>query len=255
VLTGILLWIGKTRSAGLGAAVLFAFSVGLGIPFWLVGTFAVRLPKGGRWMVGVKSFFGIVLATAALYFLKNAVRSLAHVASADASFALVSAALVVFGVALGAVHLSFGEGGPVAQVRKGVGIVAAVAGLFLLVSWVEQPRAKLEWEASEPAARGRALAEARPVLIDFTAEWCGACGELSRDTFAHPTVMVEASRFVALKVDATQEDDPSVDSVKDKYHVLGLPTVILLDKAGQERARFTEFVPPARFLEALRAVD
>ena len=38
VLTGILLWIGKSRSAGLGAAVLFAFSIGLGIPFWLVGT-------------------------------------------------------------------------------------------------------------------------------------------------------------------------------------------------------------------------
>src|SRR3954469_16426289 len=79
VLTGILLWIGKTRSAGLGAGVLFAFSIGLGIPFWLVGAFAVHLPKGGRWMIYVKSLFGIILATAALYFLKNAVRSLGHV--------------------------------------------------------------------------------------------------------------------------------------------------------------------------------
>ena len=68
VLTGILLWIGKTKSASLGAAALFAFSVGLGLPFWLVGTFAVSLPKGGAWMVGVKSVFGIVLSVAALYF-------------------------------------------------------------------------------------------------------------------------------------------------------------------------------------------
>src|SRR5882724_2895039 len=45
VLTGILLLIGKTRSAGLGAAAMLAFSLGLGLPFWLVGTFAVSLPK------------------------------------------------------------------------------------------------------------------------------------------------------------------------------------------------------------------
>ncbi len=255
VLTGILLWIGKTKSAGLGAAVLFAFSVGLGIPFWLVGTFAVRLPKGGRWMVGVKSFFGVVLATAALYFLKNAVRSLSHLARPETTFALASGALVVVGLAIGAVHLSFGEGGRIAQVRKAVGIVATVAGLFMLISWVEVPRGRLEWESSEPAARGRALAEARPVLIDFTADWCVACGELARDTFADPSVMAEATRFVALRVDATHEDDPSVDEVKDKYQVSGLPTVILLGPNGQERQRFNGFVPPARFLEALRSVQ
>ncbi|MEO8181490.1 MAG: cytochrome c biogenesis protein CcdA, partial [Deltaproteobacteria bacterium] len=80
VLTGILLWIGKTRSAGLGSLVLFAFSLGLGIPFWLVGTFAVKLPRAGRWMLWTKSFFGIVLSVLALYFLQNVLRPLASLA-------------------------------------------------------------------------------------------------------------------------------------------------------------------------------
>ncbi len=247
VLTGILLWIGKTKSAGLGAGVLFAFSIGLGVPFWLVGTFAVHLPKAGRWMLGVKSFFGVVLAAAALYFLKNAVRPLAHLARPTDSFLFVSLGLVVFGVALGAIHLTFADTSRWMQFRKGAGILGAVAGLFLFVSWVELPRAHLEWEISERAARERALAETKPVLIDFTAEWCGACGELARNTFADPSVMAEASRFVTLKVDATQEEDPLVDHVKDKYGVLGLPTVILLGKNGDERLRFTEFVPPPGF--------
>jgi thiol:disulfide interchange protein DsbD len=255
VLTGILLWISKTKSAGLGAGALFAFSIGLGIPFWLVGTFAIHLPKGGRWMVAIKSFFGIVLAVAALYFLKNAVRSLAHLAAPGVTFAVVSGALVALGIALGAIHLTFGEGGPVAQIRKASGILAAVAGSFLLVSWLELPRGHLQWEASESVARERALAEVRPVLIDFTAEWCGACNELSRHTFADPRVMAEASRFVAVKVDATQEDDPAVDRVKDKYRVVGLPTVVVLGSDGNERLRFTEFVPPERFLDAIRSID
>jgi thiol:disulfide interchange protein DsbD len=255
VLTGILLWIGKSRSAGLGAAVLFAFSIGLGIPFWLVGTFAVHLPKAGRWMVGVKSFFGIVLTTAALYFLKNAVRPLGQLVSPNTSFVVVCGALIVAGVALGAIHLAFGEGSKWESLRKGVGIASTVAGLFLLIGWIELPRGHLRWEASEQVARVRASGEARPVLIDFTAEWCGACKELARETFSDASVMAEASRFVAVKVDATEEDDPNVDQVKNKYHVIGLPTVILLGKNGDERQRFTEFVPPAQFLEALRAVD
>ena len=93
------------------------------------------------------------------------------------------------------------------------------------------------------------------MLVDFTAEWCGACNELSRITFADPKVMTEASRFVAVKVDATHEDDPSIDVLKDRYRVVGLPTVILLGSDGRERTRFTEFVPPEQFLHAIRAID
>jgi thiol:disulfide interchange protein DsbD len=254
VLTGILLWIGKTKSAGLGAGALFAFSLGLGLPFWLVGTFAVGLPKSGPWMVAVKSVFGIVLATAALYFLKGALPLLAHLARPDPAFGILAGALLLAGVGLGAVHLTF-EQGTIARVRKGVGIVASVAGLFLIVGWLEAPRAKLSWEPSETAARSRAESERRPMLLDFTAEWCAACNELSRITFADPKVMTEASRFVAVKVDATHEDDPSIDLIKDRYGVVGLPTVILVGSDGRERTRFTEFVPPDRFLRSIREID
>jgi thiol:disulfide interchange protein DsbD len=254
VLTGILLWIGKTRSATLGAAALFAFSLGLGLPFWLVGTFAVSLPKGGRWMVAVKSIFGIVLAVAALYFLKSALPFLSHLSQPTLVFGIAAGLLVAIGLALGAVHLAFDQG-TVAAVRKGLGIAASVAGLFLLVGWLEAPRGKLSWEHSEETARTRAESEKRPLLVDFTAEWCGACNELSRITFADPKVMSEASRFVAVKVDATHDDDPSIDVLKDRYRVVGLPTVIILGSDGRERTRFTDFVPPDRFLDAIRQID
>jgi len=254
VLTGILLWIGKTKSASLGAAALFAFSMGLGLPFWLVGTFAVSLPKGGPWMVGVKSMFGIVLCAAALYFLKGAVPPLSQLAGPDPKVGIAAVVLLVVGIALGAVHLTF-EQSTALRLRKALGIVTSVAGLFLLVGWLEAPRAKLAWEPSEAAARTRAESEQRPMLVDFTAEWCGACNEFSRITFADPKVMAEASRFVAVKVDATHEDDPSIDVLKDRYRVVGLPTVILVGKDGRERTRFTEFVPPDQFLIAIRKID
>jgi thiol:disulfide interchange protein DsbD len=255
VLTGILLWISKTKSASLGAAALFAFSLGLGLPFWLVGTFAVSLPKSGPWMVGVKSVFGIILCVAALYFLKSAFPQVSHLSLAHTKFVAAAAALVFAGLALGAVHLTFEKGRTWAGIRKASGILASVAGLLLLVGWLEAPRGKLSWEGSEEAARTRAETERRPLLIDFTAEWCGACKELSRITFSDPSVMAEAHRFVAVKVDATNEDDAAIDKVKDRYSVVGLPTVVLLGSDGVERARFTEFVPPDRFLDAIRGIN
>ena len=128
-------------------------------------------------------------------------------------------------------------------------------GAFLFVAWLEAPHGQLRWEHSEVAAMQRAKDESKPILLDFTAEWCGACKELSRHTFADPTVMREASRFVAVKVDATSDDDPAVDQIKNKYGVVGLPTVIMLGADGQERARITEFMPPEQFLSTLRTVN
>ena len=35
----------------------------------------------------------------------------------------------------------------------------------------------------------------------------------------------------------------------------GLPTVLVFDSRGKEALRFTEFVPPERFLPAIKRVD
>jgi thioredoxin:protein disulfide reductase len=249
VLTGILLWIGETKSAALGAGALFAFSLGLGVPFWVVGTFAVHLPKSGRWMVGIKVLLGIVLAVAALYFLGSAVPALRHVARPGKGFALACAALFAFGIAMGAVRAESDH-----RVRRALGLAASVLGLFLLVSWLQLPRGSLAWERSEPVARARASAERRPLLIDFTATWCVACGELSRETFSDPLVVGEARRFVTVQVDVTNEDDAVVGEIAKRYRVIGLPTVIMIGSDGVEQRRFTDFVPPGRLLEELQRV-
>src|SRR5688572_1182556 len=52
VLTGILAWIAKTRSAPLGALAMAAFALGLGAPFFVVGAFAVQLPRSEERRVG-----------------------------------------------------------------------------------------------------------------------------------------------------------------------------------------------------------
>ena len=269
VLTGILLWIGKTQSPWLGAAALFAFSMGLGVPFWIVGTFAVRLPKSGQWMVGVKSFFGIVMAGAALYFLKNAFPGVVRAIPTSTIVPIAAAAIAIVGFAIGAVHLSFDQG-RAKSVRKAIGLLFAILGSVVAITWLEMPKDELAsgagnalaaesakalaWEHDEANALAIAKRENKPVLVDFTADWCGACKKLARETFVEPAVRTELDRFVMLKIDATNDEDPKVVDVQKRYKVVGLPTVILLNPDGSEAKRFTDFVPAAEFLPAIKTV-
>lgn len=257
VLTGVLLWIGKTQNVLLGSVVGATFAIGLGLPFWLVGTFAVSLPKGGKWMVGVKSFFGIVILVYALHLLTvfPFVRNLAR---PDTTFMLIAGGLGVVGVLLGAVHLDWSDGGLGLKLRKSTGVALAVIGPALFwTSWEKPKDTALTWEHDEKIAAARAMNEKRPLMIDFTAEWCAACKELSKHTFADPRVIekARAAKFVAVKVDATNDEDPQVDAVKGKYKVVGLPTVVIYDSSGKERKRFNQFVGPEPFLQALEGIE
>ncbi len=276
MLTGVILWIGKTQSVALGALVGFMYSLGLGLPFFLVGAFAVGLPKGGKWMVGVKSFFGTVLLVCALYFLRYAIPAMTQVARHDTKFMVAGAGAILFGILLGAIHLDWSDDGPLVKVRKAVGILAATAGGFVLWVSVEMPpeipiksvanagmdsgnnepgKQLLTWEHSEKEALEKAQREKRPFMVDFTADWCGACKEFTKHTFSDQRVMEKCGNFVAVKFDATNDEDPQVEQVKKKYNVVGLPTVVIFDSTGKERTRFTEFVPAEKFLKAIEGIN
>ena len=60
---------------------------------------------------------------------------------------------------------------------------------------------------------------------------------------------------MALMVDATDDTDPAVETTLSAFNVQGLPAVILFDSTGKEVRRFTQFVDPENFLEALERVN
>jgi len=256
VLTGILTWIANTQSAALGGAAMAAFSLGLGFPFFLVGAFAVQLPKSGPWMVHVKSVLGIVLIVVALYFINLHFPVISSFAHPSVGFFVAAGVAVIVGVLLGGIHRDFAEPSNGGRALKALGVLLISGGAFLFVTAALKPTVTLAWEKTDYVlAREKARAAARPMLVDFTASWCVACKELDKLTFSHDAVEQEAGRFVAVRVDATDDEDPKVEKALAEFRVKGLPTVILFDSEGREARRFNDFVEAEHFLEALRTVN
>ena len=272
VLTGLLTYVATTRSLPLGAGLLFIYALGIGVPFFLIGVFAVRLPKSGAWMDWVKSALGILLVALAATYVRDAFPALRSAASSAARAwgptggVLLAAALAAAGVLLGAIHLHFGAG-PRQSLAKGLGVVLVAGAVLLRLSAlnVGVESTGLVWnlryagEGARPepveAALARARADHRPVMIDFFAEWCAACKELDRETYVAPTVVAEAQRFVRIKVDGTNAQDP-VDALYQRFGVNGLPTVAFVASDGTvlDDPRVTGFLGPEKFAATLRQV-
>jgi thiol:disulfide interchange protein DsbD len=123
------------------------------------------------------------------------------------------------------------------------------------------------WDLHFPQAHGantvnqleqyleRARAEGKPVLIDFYADWCAACKELDRETYAASEVLEESGRFLTIKVDGTNEDGP-IPELYERFGIQGLPTVAFISSQGEilKDPRVTGFLAPEKFLEVMAKV-
>ena len=253
VIVALLAWVAKTQSLFLGWALLFVFSLGLGMLFLVIGTFAgaiQALPKAGRWMEGIKKGFGWILMGAALFLLRSLIAPSVY-------FFLWGALLVIFSVFSGAFD-SLGES---ASSGKRLGkavllIVFLMGAIFLYRGLVPQgavapERVALEWRINEESdVLTLARNAGKPVVIDVYADWCAACVELDEKTWVVPEVVERLNNFSRLKLDFTRSS-AWAEEMKQKYAIIGMPTVIFLGPSGDEVVRFTGFKSAGNVLTLL----
>ena len=255
VVVGLLVLIAKSGNPIFGFFAFFVLALGLGTPFFFLATFSGainRLPQAGAWMLSVRKVAGLLLIGAAIYYLVPFIR--AHVSERAADLALPTL-IMLSGIYLGWLETSLRKLPKIRIARPLAGLaIVALGALFAFMPM--HRRAPMKFEPYTEAAVARAASAGKPVMIDFSAEWCQACKELDRRTFPDPKVKAEGERFVRLRADETHADSPKIKAREKKYAILGLPTIVFLDGSGREveSARVVGFIEPDKLVEKMRAV-
>ena len=250
VLISILTFVSTSRNAVLGFSLLFVFASGIGLLFIIIGMFgeALRfLPRSGPWMNFIKFILGAAMWGAALYYVQFIVPDRWWITSIAASFLALSVWQGAF------------QFGKKAYLRQSIMMALFIfsftvtllgfvrpqylSAAFGITDGINQPATAELWTPFSEDELNRAIANKQPVLIDFYADWCGACHELEEKTYTNPEFIQMSKGFKLLKVDATKDTD-AVQSILKKYQVQGLPTVVFINRNGDllPDLTFTQFI-------------
>ena len=262
-LAGALLYIGQTGDALLGGVALFFMALGMGVPLVAVGASAgALLPRAGAWMDGVKKAFGVALLATA-WSLLAPVLPPAFYLGGWAVLCIVTA-IWLRAIDPLPVHAPGGL-----RVLKGVAVVLLLVGCVQLVgafSGASDPwRPLAGLRATEaapklPFERVRTLAElearisaaGRPVLVDYYADWCVACKDMERSTFADDRVRQRLAGWTLLQVDVTANSDDD-KALLARFGLFGPPGIVFFDARGVEvpNVRVVGFQNADAFLRTL----
>ena len=238
-LAAALLYVAQTGDLPKGAVALFAMGFGVGLPLMIFGVLGGSLlPKSGRWLVAVKQLFGFG-------FLVLATLMVARTLPPTYGLGLWGGASVVLAATL------ISSRGSLAPFARPVGALGLVYGTILLVGFVAGASDPLNPLAMfmAPSSAGdvpvqrvvtsatafdQALADARsanrPVLVDFTADWCATCGEIDRTVLSDSNVRARMRSIFVIKVDLTKQPmDEKLQGLLRQFGVVGPPALLMLN--------------------------
>jgi len=264
-LAGALLYIGQTRDVVMGGTALFVMAVGMGVPLVVVGVSeGAFLPKSGPWMKTVKKFFGTLLLGVAIWIISPVIPAMAQLLA-------WAALLIVSAMYLRAIDPLPQDASGYARLWKGVGLIALVAGVALVIGALAGSRDPLQPLAGLRAAGGagtepvrfervrtpeeldaRLKTAGKPAMLDFYAEWCVSCKEMERYTFSDPQVQARFAGMLLLQADVTANNADDKALLK-RFRLFGPPGIIFFDRSGREieGLRVVGYQPASDFVKVL----
>ena len=248
---GLLAYVAQTGDPFLGFISFFVLSLGLGLPLATLALFSgalSRFPLSGDWMLWVRRLMGWVLLFMAVYVAKPLIPSRFVEAT------LLGAVAFAAGIHLGWIDRSGRLSSRFSWFKKILGTVLIGSALFYFwTSALQEPGVR--WLSYDPSLISKASQDKKPVILDFSAEWCQPCRIMEREVFPDPEVVELSRKFVTVRLDLTHRH-PDQEEILSHYQVQGVPTIIFLNRDGREEKnlRIEEIVDKHQFLKHMKTV-
>ena len=234
--------------------IFLALGLGMASPWLLLCLFpswAKRLPKPGPWMETFRRIMAIPMALAVLWLCWV----LSHQTDYRGVLVILCGmgALGVFCWLLGRRQWGRASSAPIMTIMLVIAAAsAAAAGSGLFERGSEAARTEDSgWAPWSEAAVNAALAEGRPVFVDFTAAWCITCQANKLAALDRGEVLdrMNALGYVRLEGDWTNRN-AEIAQVLAKFGRSGVPLYLIYRPNGEVKV-LPELLTPGIVLEAL----
>jgi thiol:disulfide interchange protein DsbD len=247
------------------ALLIFTFlGIGMALPYVILSlnpTWIKKLPRPGAWMETFKQLMAFPIFATALWLI-----TVFGLQTGALGMSYLLGALLLLGAAIWLWQRWGGSTLPAIS-RWGVRAAALFSLVFAVgVAWsgakllppaasASEVSGEAGWQAFSPEKVDAALAEGRPVFIDFTAAWCITCQVNKRVALHTDEVSREfANRNVLLLSADWTRRDAIISSALGKYGRSGVPTYVLLKSRDAKPQILPEVLSPSIVLGALQDV-
>ncbi|MCO6432153.1 MAG: thioredoxin family protein [Deltaproteobacteria bacterium] len=239
-----------------GAALLLAYSLGLGLIFIALGTYSGlmrKMPRAGNWMFAVKFIMAIALILVALFLGQR----------------LFASSLLALNTQEHLLTLLFIENAGLllawVAIRRNLGLLKFIAAVMISVALFEvifpdkhatAGHSEQIWHTALESALSAAAQENRVAMVDLYADWCAECKKFDHLTFSDESVKSALKKFTLARIDFTDTTTQHALMITEKYGVVGLPCIMFLQADGSElpATRITGFLDAPSFLQHLQGI-
>ncbi|MBN9499582.1 MAG: protein-disulfide reductase DsbD [Alphaproteobacteria bacterium] len=260
-LAAALVYVAQTGNAWRGASALFALGIGMGLPLLAFGTFGASiLPRSGPWLAQVKHVFGFVFLGVAIWVISRVIPTWMGLVLWGVGLAGAGVYLAVpqlrarsrgqawrrWPVVTGITSLGFGALLMISAVAGSFGLLGQLAGITAFAPFTAAHAAKFETVTTSQAldeAIARARQDSKPVVLDFSADWCIECKVMDRTVFSDAAVLTRLRDFTLIRADATNYNE-NTRSLMKRFGVVGPPTIIFLNARDSREISAARIVGP-----------